>query len=276
MNTILENNFKKLNWSVLYIPTFLLFFITLFLFTQNALSTGQYIEIQLDLFYYINSQLSRYPHIQYNLTQFGDAFIFLSILSIFFVRAPKLWEALITASLISGLFSKILKEIFCVPRPAAILDHKTFTIIGAIHGGTKSSLPSGHAITIFTVITILLFGFLPKKNIKKLMWFISLIFIGLALIFTRVAVGAHFPLDVIIGGIVGYISAIIGIFINQKYNVWTWIGQKQYYPIFILLFAISAILVTTKIISENLLIFNLSLLCLLYSLIAIIYTYAKK
>ena len=49
--------------------------------------------------------------------------------------------------------------------------------------------------------------------------------------FTRVGVGAHYPLDVIAGAILGYLSGILGIFINQKYKTWTWISDKRYYPV---------------------------------------------
>ncbi len=117
---------------------------------------------------------------------------------------------------------------------------------------------------------------MPQKLKYKVIWCSSLLISGLIIAFTRVAVGAHYPLDVIIGSIIGYISGLLGIFINHRYNIWEWINLKKYYPVFILLFSICAMILINKILNENLIIFYLSLISLLTSLYIITYSYAKK
>ncbi|MBG6062297.1 membrane-associated phospholipid phosphatase [Flavobacterium sp. CG_9.1] len=235
----------------------------------------KYIQIQKNSFFFINHNLGQYPSVEYNLTQIGDASIFLSFLIILIVYAPKLWESLLSASLVSLLFSYILKKTFLVPRPAEVFANNSFIIIGKKAVGF-ASLPSGHSITVFTTLTILLFAFNPKRLKYKILWASFIILSGLVIVFSRVGVGAHYPLDVIFGSIIGYISGLIGIFISRRYKIWTWINDKKYYPIFIITVLICCISLIMKIINENLIVFDLALISLFVALYTIIYVYIKK
>ena len=168
-----------------------------------------------------------------------------------------------------------LKTIFAVPRPAAIIDIDTFTIMGRpniLH----TALPSGHSMTAFMVITVLLYAFMPKKILHKVFWSIILISIGLAAAFSRVAVGAHYPLDVILGSTIGYIIAILSIKINTNLNWLYWMKNSRLYPIIMLILTIWAYLVILKIIKYNLIIFYLSLMALVVTFLVIASKYVKK
>ena len=275
MNENVINNYSKLKPSVFILPIFLLVTIFLFLYSKDALHADKYVQIQKDSFFFINYKLGQFPNIIYNITQLGDASIFLSFLSIFIVYAPKIWESLISASLVSLIFSSSLKNIFLVPRPAVVFDNNSFVIIGKTAVG-HASLPSGHSITVFTTLTVLLFAFMPEKLKFKILWVFFTIIAGLIIVFTRVGVGAHYPLDVITGSIIGYISGLIGIFINQKFKIWTWISNKKYYPIFILLMLICCVSLIIKIIDENLIIYYLALISLFFPFYKITYAVIKK
>lgn len=283
MNTYIINNYSRLKPFLFFLPLFFLIAVVLFLYSRNALSADQYTQIQKDSFYFINHHLGHYPSFEYNLTQMGDALVFLSFLSVLIIYAPKLWEALISGLLASLLFSCPLKKIFSVPRPAAAFNNDTFFIVGKTLTG-HNSLPSGHSIVIFTVLTVLLFGFMPQNFKKKVLWSFAIVILGLILAFSRVAVGAHYPLDVITGGLLGYISGLLGIFISRKYRIFAWINNKKYYPVFVVLFLICAICLINKIINEDLIIFYLAFISLAISLYKIttvsIYeitaVYAKK
>lgn len=275
MNNKVINNYTKVSPKFLFIPVVLLSLIFFFLFKNNALSIQGYVDVQKNWFYYINSELSQFPGITYNLTQLGDSLIFLTFLSIFIIYAPKMWEALIYSSLCSLVFSSTLKNLFSVPRPAAALDQHTFTIIGKTLNG-HNSLPSGHSITIFTILIVLLFSFLPEKNRAQFFWVVAILLTGAILVSTRVGVGAHFPLDVTIGSIVGILAGLIGILISKKVKIFNWISNKKSYPFFILLFLACSIVLVGKIIKENLFIYYLSLICLLFTLYKITYVYFKK
>jgi membrane-associated phospholipid phosphatase len=275
MNERVIHNYGKLKPSFFYLPLALLALIAFFLFTQTALNINGYIQIQKYWFYALNARLSQFPLMQQNFTELGDTFVVLTLLTVLFLRAPKLWETLLSATIISAIFSACLKNLFSIPRPAEALSQNTFVIIGKELTG-YSSLPSGHSITIFTAIGCILLGFMPKKITNKLVWCILLVALGLGLAFSRVAVGAHFPLDVIIGSVIGYVSALVGIFINKKFNAWQWISNKKYYPFFIVLFGIFAAILVSKILDENLLVYYLCILSLIISLYAFIKKMASK
>lgn len=275
MNTNVADNYSKLKLFLFFLPLFLLIIIVFFLYNNDSLSVDKYIQIQKDSFFLINSKLSQFPNTLHNLTQFGDALIFLSCLSIFIVYAPKIWESLLSASLVSAIFSYLLKRMFLVPRPPAVFDENSFFIIGKKLSGSFS-LPSGHSITVFTTLTVLLFAFMPKKLNYKILWISFILIIGLILVFTRVGVGAHYPLDVIVGSIIGYISGLTGIFISQKYKIWAWINNKKYYPIFIVLFLFCCVIMVIKIIDENLIVFYFSLISLIITLYKFIKIYVSQ
>ena len=275
INSGVNDNFSKLKLSLFLIPLFLLSAIFLFLFSNDALTVAKYIEIQKPFFLFINSSLSQSPDLIYNFTQMGDALIFLSFLTLLLIYAPKVWEALLSALLVSAVFSNVLKNIFAVPRPAATFEDNSFVIIGEKLTG-NNSLPSGHSMTVFTILTVLILAFLPKRWNKRIIWSLLIISIGLLLAFTRVGVGAHYPLDVLSGCSIGIISGLSGIFTSRKYPIWSWINDKKYYPIFILLFIICAVVVIKKISDTGLIIFYLTLISLIVSLYQLIYAYVKK
>lgn len=275
MNTTVIQNFAKLRFSLLLLPLFLLIAIVVLLYSQDSLNVEGYVQIQKNCFFYLNHYLGQYPIVEQNLTQIGDASIVLSFLIIFIIYAPKMWEALISASLVSLVFSKVLKTLFDVPRPATVYDNETFIIIGKTAVG-YSSLPSGHSITIFTTFSVLLFALMPKILKYKVLWVISILCTGYFISFSRVAVGAHHPLDVISGSIIGYISGISGILISRKYEIWSWIGVRKYYPIFMILILAAVISIISKITYESLIVFYLAIIALLISLYKIVDVYVKK
>jgi len=275
MNISVINNYSKLKSFLFFLPLFFLITIVLFLYSKGALCADKYVQIQKDSFFFINYHLGQYPNLEYNLTQFGDALIFLSFLSIFIIYTPKIWEALLSSLLVSLLLSCPLKSVFAVPRPGVVFNKDSVIIVGKALCG-HNSLPSGHSITIFTILTVLLFAFMPKVLKFKILWIFVFITVGYILAFTRVGVGAHYPLDVIIGSIIGYISGLSGIFISRKYKIGAWINNKKYYPIFILLFVISCILLINRIINDNLIIFYFAFTSLAVSLYKIITVYVKK
>lgn len=275
MNVNVINNYSKLKTSLFYLPISLLIAIVLFLHNKDSLHTDKYVQIQTDSFFFINYNLGQFPDIVYNITQLGNASIVLSFLSIFILYAPKIWESLISASLASFIFSIGLKNIFCVPRPAVVFDNNCFIIIGETAVG-HASLPSGHSITVFTTFTVLLFAFMPEQLPYKILWALFTIITGSIIAFTRVGVGAHYPLDVIIGSIVGYISGLAGVFISRRYKIWAWVNNKKYYPIFILLIPAWCASLIDQIIGKNLTIFYLALISLIVPFYKIVYAFYKK
>lgn len=275
MNANVIKNYSAQKKTLFLFPIFLLVVIVLLLYKEDALSVDQYIQVQKDCFLILNSKLSQFPETNLNLTQLGDAIVILSFLGLFFIYAPKIWESMISASLVSCIICCSLKELFNVPRPAAAFDNDSFVIIGQRLAG-HNSLPSGHSITVFTVLTVLLFAFMPHALKYRILWSTFIILTGLIFVVTRVGVGAHYPLDVVIGGTLGYLSGLLGIFINEKYKIWAWINNEKYYPIIIVFFLFSLVSLIDRLLSANLIIYYLSLVALVISLYKITIVYVKK
>jgi hypothetical protein len=78
MNKNVITNFEKLKLSLFFIPFCLLVMISIFLYVNHSLNVSNYVKIQKDVFYDMNNFLGQYPNFEYNLTQIGDASIFLS------------------------------------------------------------------------------------------------------------------------------------------------------------------------------------------------------
>lgn len=264
-------SFSKTKKYTLLLPLMVLVGVFLLLLNQNALSVEGYLAIQKDGFFLLNKKLSKYSVLQYNLTQLGDAFIVLSLFSVCFIKFPKIWKSLIAASLVSLFLSKIPKKLFDIPRPAAVYPHDSFIIIGKTLQG-HSSFPSGHSITIFTWIIIMLLYFAPKHHFAKMIWWIIGITIGLFIALSRVAVGAHHPLDVVCGAAIGSFSAILGILLILKYPI-NWMDNKKLYPLFIAVFSVGFIVLLIKMIKEPLVIYFFPLISLLVSIYFILKHY---
>ena len=276
LDAFVVNNFKHVKlWQLMLPFLVLILFFLFFLFSEETNFVDAYVESQKGLFLSMNSTLAAYPNIQLNITELGDVFVIFPLIIVFLFYAPKLWEVLLTSSLITLILAAVLKKYFYVPRPAHVYDIDSFIIIGKTHLGNKS-FPSGHSMTIFVVIILLLFAFMPKKKSYKIVWSLLMLLAGFSIAFSRVAVGAHYPFDVVIGIALGFIAVIIGIRVNNNVRWLVWIKNKKFYPGFMLLLIIWIALIILKIIDHNLPIFYLSLMSLVGTLFLITRAYAKQ
>lgn len=269
------DNFTKVKLGLLFPPLIILFFFAGFVINEIITTSKTYPEIQKSLFFLLNGKLSQLPYLQFNLTHLGDALVFLPLLGVFVIYAPRLWGGLISSLLISGVVTFLLKRLFAVPRPAAVFDNDSFVIIGETLKG-NTSLPSGHSIATFTIMITILLAFMPKKVIFRVLWFIFIIFTGLIIGFSRVGVGSHYPFDVIIGCIIGCPCAIMGIITNNKFRWCGWVENKKYYPILVLFLIICAFVISKRLLDNNLPIYYISLLSIVVTLYLMIRNYVVK
>lgn len=216
----------KYNFKLILPPIIIILFvavITLF-FNNWQFSRAGYWQMQSDCFIYLNATLvSILPtQVWLNITQLGDALVFMLILSFLTIVQPKIWAALFGTIPLAAILSVAGKNIATIPRPATVLDNSIFTIVGdTITAST--SLPSGHSITIATIIITILIC-LNANKYKVILG--SLLIVILCI--SRVAVGAHWPLDLLLGIAFGYLSAISGVTLMQRYKAW-WKWSVGYY-----------------------------------------------
>ena len=193
---------------------------------SGQLSTDAYWQGQLALFSYLNQAASAWPAgLLYNLTLMGDAAILLPLALLGIYRCPQIFGALLATLPIGAVLSSVGKKLFAMPRPGAVLDASEFNAIGEFLTG-HSSLPSGHSLTYFAVGVAVLVTWQiswqnrsPSNHQRIISGVAILALMGLCL--SRVAVGAHWPLDLLVGGSLGTLAGVAGATIAAKYmNCW--------------------------------------------------------
>lgn len=162
----------------------------------------------------INQFTSNYPdQIWTGISLFGNGWACFAIAFPLLIFSPRI----LYAGLISGLFTSILakpvKLILNTQRPAGLLDPSTFHIIGEhLH---QAAMPSGHTTTAFAIATGIYLSIGHSKRIKFSWIFILPILTGIS----RIAVGAHWPEDVLVGMSLGILSGILGAKLARLINI---------------------------------------------------------
>lgn len=136
------------------------------------------------------------------ITRFGDERLLLVLVLLFARRRPEVFWAMILASLFAILYSRGLKLLVDALRPPAVLPAEQFELIG--RSLRSHSFPSGHTVSVF-VFTGVLFAFARSWGEKSLL-LLAAGLVGLS----RVALGVHWPQDVLAGAFGGLMSAGLG------------------------------------------------------------------
>lgn len=146
-----------------------------------------------------------------NWTLLGDAWVALVLLLPFVGRCPGLVWSAVVAAIIAGIAVPLLKDLFALPRPPAVLAADVLHIIGPAY--KSRSFPSGHTTTAFVLAGVLSLYF---RHYWVLV--VSVIIAG-GVAVSRMAVGVHWPLDVTVGAALGWLCAIAG---NYWAARWRW------------------------------------------------------
>lgn len=188
-----------------------------------AINPHQYVATQTSSFITLNGLFSHVPDfLWFNLTFMGDALVALPIMSFFCLLNPRTWAAFFAAVPAAMTLSHVGKSLFAIPRPAAVLEQNSFNIIGDTLTA-HTSFPSGHTITVFTVIFVVIF---TNDYFKKRGALIAIFSFAILVALSRVAVGAHWPFDLILGAIFGAIAGLHGSHLTRNSTSW-WYPLKR-------------------------------------------------
>ena len=174
------------------------FLIFLALFLKDVISFDEY------LFLAINSLTNPYLLLFFEAITYLGSFIFwiLLIVLFWFKNKKKLSVHLLFAFILDAIFLIIFKWVFLRPRP-----FKTFQL-GFDIFDISPSFPSGHSQQVFSGMFILSHYY--KKY--EALFYVLAILVSLS----RIFLGLHYPLDVLIGAINGIIVGMIALKIPTK------------------------------------------------------------
>jgi undecaprenyl-diphosphatase len=185
---------KRKIFTILIIYCFFLFFLVLFL--------NSVISFDESLFSLINNPTNSYLFSFFNLiTYLGSSIFWILLIIIFWLKNQrKLSLQLLFAFILDTVALSILKVVFLRPRPSQA--------INIIDLDIGPSFPSGHSERAFSGAVVL------ANHYKKYNWLFYILSILVS--FSRVYIGLHYPLDVLIGAINGIILGMIALSMPTK------------------------------------------------------------
>jgi len=150
------------------------------------------------------------------ITGLGDGLIIALLCSLLMLFRLRLGMAALLAFIDSGLLAQLLKRLFYMPRPPAVLEN--VHVLG--HSLTSHSFPSGHA-TSDGVMVLLAFLFWSNRDWRS--WAVAGMFVLAAI--GRIYVGVHFPLDVAVGLLLGMATMWLCVVWSKRWPVDAWQGS---------------------------------------------------
>ena len=155
------------------------------------------------IFFFLNSLAGQNRILDYLiifLAEYFGYFLIAAFLFLIFWKYKKdAWRPLIFAVfslLLSASLTQIIRYFYYRPRPFL-----TDSVTALIDHSSTSSLPSGHSVFFFALAFVVFY-----LNRRWSWWFLGGAFLmGLARIFA----GVHWPLDIIGGAILGFLSVFI-------------------------------------------------------------------
>lgn len=139
-------------------------------------------------------------------------------------RYPRLFAAALFTGIFGGAYTHLLKPMFQAARPAAVLAASQIHVIGEVL--TSNSFPSGHSVTAFALAATLIFHARRPGLVASFALPIACL-----IAFSRIAVGAHWPLDVLAGALGGWLSGMAGEALSRRWQVWGQRGWRTFFAL---------------------------------------------
>ena len=169
------------------------------------------------LFQGLNAAASGLPAVLWAmLTVCGSVLGAIALLAPTLKTQPRWLASAFLAAPLAVLFSEGSKRYFDVLRPAGVLAADSFNLIGQklyVH-----AFPSGHSTTAFVAAAAIVLAW-PQAGRRHRAGLLVLGVAGLVA-FSRIAVGAHWPLDVLTGATGGWLCGAWGVWLSARLRFW--------------------------------------------------------
>jgi membrane-associated phospholipid phosphatase len=143
-----------------------------------------------------------------SLTLLGSSWVLISLATALDRRGTGVQTlAAVLCVVFAGGLIQFIKSHWPTLRPGLVLDADQLTTIGDVisHSG---SMPSAHAAAVGALLAIGIIT-LQKRSILSMGVLVALIVLSKSAAWSRVAIGAHWPADILIGMAIGLLSAQI-------------------------------------------------------------------
>ncbi|MDN6280960.1 MAG: phosphatase PAP2 family protein [Alkalibacterium sp.] len=142
--------------------------------------------------------------------------LFLLIFILFFMAFKRRTAVIYSMGLITSFWgvyavSYVVKHI--VQRPRPLLNENLIAHMNILYEPTGFSFFSGHASTSMAAATFFYLIFHDKSKWAKLMFLFPLLFS-----LSRIFVGVHYPSDIFVGGVIGFLFGGMCFFVFRKIN----------------------------------------------------------
>lgn len=168
------------------------------------------------LFISANAQLQRIPTgLWASVSVLGSSLGALALFAPTLRLRPRWAAAMLLALPFSTLYSQGFKWFIDAPRPPQVLDLNAFHFIGI--QPLDAAFPSGHATTAFCLAAVI--ALLPSRAYRAVLA-PAAIGLAVAVALSRVALGVHWPLDLLAGAAGGWLCGMLGVWLSGCWRFW--------------------------------------------------------
>ncbi len=144
------------------------------------------------------------------ITRFGDERVLLVLSVLLARRRPEIFWSLLVSALLASLYAQGLKHLVDALRPPAVLPMGQLHVIGPVL--YSHSFPSGHSTSAFVFAGVL--GLFARSSAERL----TLLGMALLVACSRIALGVHWPQDVLAGAFGGLLAAALGTWLANRWR----------------------------------------------------------
>ncbi len=150
-----------------------------------------------------------------NYTFIGDGLFAIMCIVVYYFHFKQKQQgvAMLISFIIIAIIVQVAKNLFSSPRPKLFFSPGQYThFIEGVSIANHASFPSGHTACAFAIATVMVL--MANNKITQLLLLTAAILAG----YSRIYLGQHFLLDVIVGAVIGTASGITGFYIaiNMK------------------------------------------------------------